>query len=120
MDSGGMSVDGVSGGNWGVSVDGRSGGNQGSGDGWGDGVDESVLVDILRESLESQGPEAVLGGDEASDHGVDGSGHLSVGLGHGGGGGRGGQGRKSNNLVHHDVCKGYEMRFVFSRDFSVV
>ena len=58
-----------------------------------DGVDETILVDVLREAFKSQGPEAVLGGDKVtSKDGVNGAGHLS------GGGGGGGSGEGNNSL----------------------
>jgi len=80
-------------------VDGRSGsvgddGGSGGGDDGGDvadGVDETVLVDVLGEAFQGKGPEAVLGGDEVTaEDGVDWAGHL-------GGGGSGGGGSQSNN-----------------------
>ena len=60
-------------------------GNRG-GNGGTNGIDESVHVNILRESLEGNGPEATLGGDESiSGHGGNGArgGTLvDVGIGH--------------------------------------
>lgn len=41
-------------------------GNNWSGSSWGQLIHESILIDILRESFQSQGSEATLGGDQTS------------------------------------------------------
>merc|ERR1719461_1383571 len=74
----------------GVGVGQRGGGDDDGGD-VADGVDETVLVDVLGEAFKGQGPESVLGGDEVTaEDGVDWPSHLS-------GGGSGGSGGQSNN-----------------------
>ena len=76
MDEVGSGVDEVGGGteNGGGVEDGSDGGN---------GVDVTVLVQVLGESFEVDGAEAAGSGDQVSGEGGDGSGDL--GSGHGGG-----------------------------------
>ena len=108
LNLGGLSGDNGGGGNHrggvGGVVDEGSGGvadNRG-GDGLADGINESVLVDVLGEPLKGDGPQATAGGDEIAEGGGEGTGGEAGGQ--VGVGGRGGQGRAhhsaDNNLIN--------------------
>merc|ERR1719376_495939 len=64
-----------------------------------DGVDETVLVVVLGESLQADGPEATLGGNQVTVGGVNWAG----GVGGGGSQGSGGKGGDGNELLHLEI-----------------
>merc|ERR1712107_677624 len=79
------------------SVVGDGGGVHNRGNSLGNGVNESVHVDILGESLEGQRTEATVGGDEVAEGSGQGTGNGSVDIGISGGGAQGGAEEGADN-----------------------